>query len=85
MEAGMRGNSATECKVAMEFCIATVAMSNTRAPGITACLMERVSSISKMAKSMKGHSRRTSSMGMEFFTKTTLPFTEFGRTISFRL
>lgn len=55
-------------------------INNTKETGITECLTGKGLNTLKTDKDMKALSSRTSSMGKEFSTKTTLSSMEFGKT-----
>lgn len=81
--AGIKANLEMEFKVDMGSYIETEDTQSMRDLGIMECLMEKVPNISRMDKNIKGRLKKTNSMGTEFFTKTILLYTEFGKIISY--
>ncbi len=70
-EVGTKVSLETGCKVDGEPCIEKVEIASIKEIGITACLMEKELSTSRMAKDTREPSNKTSSMDRASFTKMT--------------
>ena len=85
MEVGIRVSSEMGFRVVLVLCSVRVEIVNMKDIGTMACSMVKEFNFSKTVRSMKGHSKKTSSMETESSTRMIRSFMECGRIMSYQL